>query len=190
MGLLCGEIPSEAMAAAHARILRICSCAGLAPVDAQDTAQEIWLWLLRSGRLSEAGSLPWIGAVAVNFVRRYWRQRKRRNSRESQAAATRALGGDGGNDFELGISFNEMERALPADEAELLHLVRRGATFAEAARVLGIPRGSQDYHRKLLYTHLSVGLFRAASHGSASNLPAKVPRNDVYRRAAARPRAS
>ena len=161
-----GEIAPDAMAAAHARILRICIFAGLPPIDAEDIAQDIWLWLIKTGRWEEANSLPWLGGVAANFVRRHWRARTRRDSRESQAAIANSVRrSDGAIDIDTKLSLDEMERALPAVESELLRLVRKGATFAEAARTLGIPRGSQDYFRKRLHSHLSLGLTRG--HGSA-----------------------
>jgi DNA-directed RNA polymerase specialized sigma24 family protein len=145
----------DATGAAYAKILRVSIVAGLTPTDAQDIAQDIWLWLLQTGQLSEATSLPWVGAVAVNYIRRYWRARMRRDSREKEAAATMHRGRDfDSTHFELLLSFDEIERALPDREGKLLNLVRLGATFAEAARALGIPRGSQDYYRKTLHAHL------------------------------------
>src|SRR5262249_6026401 len=54
------EAPSPALAAAHDRILRVCSRARLPATDAQDIAQDVWLWLIESGRSAEAESLPWL----------------------------------------------------------------------------------------------------------------------------------
>jgi hypothetical protein len=105
--------------------------------------------------------------VAANFVRRHWRARTRRDSRESQAAIVNsARRSDGAVDLDTKLSLDEMERALPGVESELLRLVRKGATFAEAARGLGIPRGSQDYFRKRLHAHLSLGL--TGGHATAA----------------------
>lgn len=142
------------LTAAHDRILHVCSRAHLPATDAQDVAQDVWLWLIESGRSAEAASLPWLGGVAVNFVRRHWRARSRRIERESRATDDRA----GSVDFETRLSFDEMERRLPDREAQLLRLLRRGASFSEASKLLRIPRGSHDYYRKRLYARLSVGL--------------------------------
>jgi len=165
------EIAPDAMAAAHARILRICIFAGLPPIDAEDIAQDIWLWLIKTGRWEDARSLSWLGGVAANFVRRHWRARTRRDSRESQAAIANSVRrSDGAIDLDTKLSLDEMERALPAVECELLRLVRKGATFAEAARGLGIPRGSQDYFRKRLHSHLSLGLTRVHASAGADEI--------------------
>jgi DNA-directed RNA polymerase specialized sigma24 family protein len=147
--------PNPSLAAAHARILRVCSRARLPATDAQDVAQDVWLWLIESGRSAEAASLPWLGGVAVNFVRRHWRARYRRIERESRALAGR---GSESVDFETRLSFDEMERRLPEREAQLLRLLRLGASFSEASNRLRIPRGSHDYYRKRLYTRLFGGL--------------------------------
>lgn len=137
---------------AYARILRICGFAGLPVPDAEDVAQDIWVWLIETGRLGDASSLHWLGAVTINYVRRYRRARSRRTARESQALDGRR---PGDLDIETRISFDEIERCLPGLEASLLRLVRRGSTFAEASRRLQIPRGSSDYYRKLLYRQIS-----------------------------------
>ncbi len=153
-------LPAEAAVAAHERIVRACLFAGLAPMDAEDLAQDIFLWFLRSRQTAQMLTVSWMRAVTINFIKRHWRERKRRDAREGQAAATAGAAGrrDGTEETDMRISFDEMERRLPPLEAKLLHLVRRGVSFAEAAFRLGIPRGSRDYHRKALLAHLAAGL--------------------------------
>jgi len=124
--------------------------------------------LIESGRSAEAASLPWLGGVAVNFIRRYWRARSRRVERESRGLAGR---GAESVDFETRLSLDEMERRLPEREAQLLRLLRFGASFSEASNKLRIPRGSHDYYRKRLYTRLSRGLIPDRRDDSES-LPA------------------
>jgi DNA-directed RNA polymerase specialized sigma24 family protein len=159
--------PADGLAsAAYARILRVCSFARLPASDAEDIAQDIWVWLIESGRSPEAVSPHWLAGVTLNYVRRYWRAQSRRVARESRA-------GSGPNpdlDIETRISFDEIERGLPGLESSLLRLLRGGATFAEASRRLRIPRGSSDYYRKLLYSHISLRL-RAARARSGSAEP-------------------
>jgi DNA-directed RNA polymerase specialized sigma24 family protein len=150
----------DGVPAIYARIVKACLVAGLRPSDAEDVAQDIWLWLLHSGRQSEALVTPWLGAVAQNFIRRYWRGRKRRSARENQAVAeTSALHlVDGTEALDSRLSLDRMEAQLPATEAKLLHLVRRGCSFAQAIQELHIPRGSRSYFRKRLIAHLAEGL--------------------------------
>jgi DNA-directed RNA polymerase specialized sigma24 family protein len=164
----CNESPDPSLAAAQDWILRVCRRAHLPAPDAQDLAQDVWLWLIESGRSAEAASLPWLGGVAVNFVRRHWRARSRRIERESRGLAGR---GSESVDFETRLSLDEMERRLPEREAKLLRLLRLGASFSEASNRLRIPRGSHDYYRKRLYTRLSGGLV-PDRRDDAESLPA------------------
>ena len=133
-----GVSPADGIGNAYARILSACLYAGLSRSDAEDVAQDIWAWILRSGQPAELYGTPWLGAVARNFILRYWRRRQRRSS------------------------LDRMEERLPSTEAKLLRLVRDGCTFAQAVRLLGIPRGSRCYYRKRLISHLKQGLTAAA----------------------------
>lgn len=155
-----GRTVSDGVPAIYARIVKACHLAGLNAFDAEDLAQDIWLWLLRSGREAEAEVTPWLGAVAQNFIRRYWRGRMRRSVREYQAVAETSalLPEDGTEALDSRLSLDRMEARLPAVEAKLLHLVRRGSSFAQAVQELHIPRGSRSYFRKQLIAHLAKGL--------------------------------
>jgi hypothetical protein len=150
--------------AAYARILRICHFEKLPTSDAEDVAQDIWVWLIESGRAAEAASPRWLAAVTINYVRRRRRDRWRRTARENDAAGRP---GTESMDVETRLSFDEMEQRLPRLEANLFRLVREGATFAEASRRLRIPRGSSDYYRKLLYRQISTRLAARASSVAA-----------------------
>ncbi len=146
---------------AHARILQACVFAGLAPPDAEDVAQDFFLWLLRSGPVLALPAMPWLAAAAQNFIRRSWRQRHVRREREALAVAEAAVfarGDDAANSVEVRLSLDRIERRLPEVEAKLLHLVRKGCSFPEAITALGIPRGSRSFFRKRLIAHLAEGL--------------------------------
>jgi len=174
--------PVDAFApSAYSRILRICSFARLPFSDAEDVAQDIWVWLIETGRSAEAASPRWLGAVTINYVKRRRRDQSRRAARESHAAGRPA-----GEpvDLETRLSFDEIERCLPGVEASLLHLVRAGATFAEASRRLRIPRGSSDYYRKLLYRQISTRLAVTAAAGDSR--PPRESRGPVEWETAAR----
>lgn len=138
--------------AAYTRILRVCTFARLSLCDAEDVAQDIWVWLLESGRSAEAMNPRWIAAVTLNYVRRLRRAQFRRAARESRACSSPD---SEATDVETRISFDEIECCLRGLERGMLRLVRQGATFAEASRRLRIPRGSSDYYRKLLYRQIS-----------------------------------
>ena len=159
-----GVSPADGIGNAYARILSACLYAGLSRPDAEDVAQDIWAWILRSGQPAELYGTPWLGAVARNFILRYWRRRQRRSTREAQAVveAVRFARTEGTEAIDSRLSLDRMEQRLPSTEAKLLRLVRNGCTFAQAVRRLGIPRGSRCYYRKRLISHLKQGLTAAA----------------------------
>ena len=146
---------------AYARVLRVCAFAGLTASDAEDVAQDLFLWLIRDKLLPTVVAVPWLEIVAQNFIHRHWRSRRVRKQRESLASAEAAVfaRGDGGTEaVEVRLSLDRIERTVPLVEVKLLHLVRRGRSFAEAVRVLGIPRGSRSFFRRRLVAHLAEGL--------------------------------
>jgi DNA-directed RNA polymerase specialized sigma24 family protein len=151
---------AEEIYAAYQQIHTACRRAGLSPADADDVAQDIWAWLLRSGKPAELLATAWLGAVAQNYIRRYWRGRKRRQVHEARAGVeglTRRPA-EASETIDSRLSLDRMERRLPSVEARLLHLVRLGWTFAGAIRHLRIPRGSRSCLRKRLIAHLASGL--------------------------------
>jgi DNA-directed RNA polymerase specialized sigma24 family protein len=157
---------------AYARVLRVCAFAGLTRSDAEDVAQDLFLWLIRQGMPPTVVALPWLEVVAQNFIHRHRRSRRVRNQRESLAAAEAAVfaRGDGGAEaVEARVSLDRIERTVPLVEVKLLHLVRRGCSFAEAVRVLGIPRGSRSFFRRRLVGHLAEGLRAPKKEITAAN---------------------
>jgi DNA-directed RNA polymerase specialized sigma24 family protein len=157
-----GELTSaDQIQASHARVVRACVAAGLRLSDAEDVAQDLFLWLIRDGATLAVVSAPWLAAVARNFIRRYWRGRIVRNLRESSAtseAEVFARSDDRAKAIEVRLSLDRVERRLPLVEARLLHLVRQGCSFAEAVGALGIPRGSRTFFRKRLIAYLAQDL--------------------------------
>jgi DNA-directed RNA polymerase specialized sigma24 family protein len=146
---------------AYALILQACLFAGLALPDAEDVAQDLFLWLLRSGPVLALPAMPWLAAAVQNFIRRNWRQRRVRRQREALAVAEAAVfarGDDAADSVEVRLSLDRIERRLPEVEAKLLHLVRKGCSFPEAITALKIPRGSRSFFRKRLIAHLAEGL--------------------------------
>jgi DNA-directed RNA polymerase specialized sigma24 family protein len=144
----------------YARILRGCAAAGLAPADAQDVAQEIFVWLVQSGRSPTAAEPSWNSVVVRNYIHRYWRRRAVRRARESRAAYDQTSGPppDAARSIEARLVLDKLGRNLPLVEARLLRLIRDGCTFAEAVRSLGVPRGSWSYFKRRLVGHLKAGL--------------------------------
>ena len=137
-----------------ARIVALSVAAGLHPVDAEDLSQDVCLWLLRAGSPTLALCGPWLAAVVRNYVLRYRRQRGRITTREGTTLDDIAepAAPPERSAFERGQFLDRMTDLLPQPERQLLRLVRSGLTVVQAARALGIPRGSCDYYRKRLIT--------------------------------------
>lgn len=148
------------------RILSACSAAGLNLSDAQDVAQEVWVWALQGSNLALVASTPWMGAVANNFVLRYWRRRGRSREKTGLENLISRCAVGHVDDLDRKISLNEIEVTLPGVESSLLHLVREGESFVEAARRLGIARGSRAYFRKRLIAHIRDGFGRVGEPDS------------------------
>jgi DNA-directed RNA polymerase specialized sigma24 family protein len=137
------------IASAYSRILKSCLSAGLAPSEADDIAQDIWLWLLREGSLARAASMPWLSAVARNFILRYRRRKYRRSAREGYPldGSPEPLTREVWPELEAEDLFDRVAASLSETERRMLALIRKGHSLAEAARLLGIPRGSRAYHQ-------------------------------------------
>ena len=159
-----GLEPVDWVAEARAGAVQACLFAGLPLCDAEDVVQDVFHWLMRDGPLVEAPAIPWLSGVVQNFIRRYWRRRRLRTTRESEAACLLRPDTEA-ESVEVKFSLDEIERRLPGTEARLLHLVRRGASFAEAIKALRIPRGSQSFVRRRLILHLAEGLKASTSPG-------------------------
>jgi DNA-directed RNA polymerase specialized sigma24 family protein len=142
----------------HAKVVRTSLAMGLSISDAEDLAQDLFIWLLRGGSMPAITWSPWLAAVVRNFVRRYWRGRSVRSLRESRAtveARVFSAATERSDSIDVRLSLDRIERRLPDVEASLLRLVRRGCSFAEAAKLLEIPRGSKTFFRKRLIAHMA-----------------------------------
>ncbi|HEY6051472.1 MAG TPA: sigma-70 family RNA polymerase sigma factor [Thermoanaerobaculia bacterium] len=142
----------EAAARIYSRILRVCLKAGIGRAESEDIAQDIWTWLLRSGSPSLALTAPWLSAVAQNYVLRFRRRAGWLQAREGVAIDAIPEPGSSGDTRRLEARevLDRMAAVLPRTERELLALIREGHTVANAARLLGIPRGSRAFYRARL----------------------------------------
>jgi DNA-directed RNA polymerase specialized sigma24 family protein len=137
-----------AVATIYARILHSCLAAGLGLSDSEDVAQDVWIWLLRTGSPVLALTAPWLGAVVHYYVLRYRRRTATRRRREGVGLEAIAEPGAPSeeSDVETREALDRIAAALPETERRLFHLIRQGHTLARAAAILGIPRGSCAYH--------------------------------------------
>ena len=142
----------EAAAQIYSRSLRVCVKAGLGRAESEDIAQDVWTWLLRTESPCLALTTPWLSAVAQNFVLRYRRRSGRLRAREGVAIDAIPEPGHPGDARRLESRevLDRIAAALPPIERRLLALIRAGHTLADAARLLGIPRGSRAFHRARL----------------------------------------
>ncbi len=148
-----GREPETWISESYSRILTSCVCAGLRASEADDVAQDIWLWLLRQETPALILSMPWLTAVSRNFILRYRRRSFRRNTREGRPldAAPEPRTAESLKALEASELLDRVAAAVPEIERRLLALIRRGHSLAEASRLLGIPRGSRAYyHRRLI----------------------------------------
>jgi len=140
--------PADSIRASYRIIARICLDAGLDNADADDLAQDLWEWLIRKGVPNSAIATPWLKAAVQNYVlrfrrRSYWQRVREGRSLESapepQASALLPR-------LECNELIDRIASLLPKTERNLLALLRRGYSNAEAAQILKIPRGSRSYH--------------------------------------------
>jgi DNA-directed RNA polymerase specialized sigma24 family protein len=154
VGACSGSEPEPWISESYSRILTSCVYAGLPPCEADDVAQDIWLWLLRQGSPSPIVSMPWLSAVSRNFILRYRRRSFRRKAREGRPldAVPEPRAAESLPELEASELLDRVAAAVPEIERRLLALIRRGHSLAEAARLLGIPRGSRAYYHQKLIT--------------------------------------
>lgn len=147
-----GALSTDEVLRVYDQIGRACAHAGLRFPDAEEVAQDIWEWLLRTNNVALAEEVPWLGAVAQNFIRRSWRRSHRHRFREgtpldgTREPPTQQLI----REVETNDVFDRISATLPQRERRLLILIRSGHTLAEAARMLKIPRGSRAYYGRRL----------------------------------------
>ena len=147
--------PDDSIRAAYRTMTRVCRCSGLSPADAEDLAQDLWEWLIRAGIPMTQIATPWLKEAVRNYILRFRRRSGLRRAREGRLPETGPepqssplLAALESNDV-----LDQIAKALPTCERNLFDLVRRGHSIAEAARVLGIPRGSCAYYRERLITY-------------------------------------
>ncbi len=146
--------PETWISESYSTILTSCVCAGLRRSEADDVAQDIWLWLLRQGTPALILSMPWLSAVARNFILRYRRRSFRQKAREGRSldAVPEPRTAEPLRELESSELLDRVAAAVPEIEQRLLALIRRGHSLAEASRLLGIPRGSRAYYHQRLIT--------------------------------------
>jgi DNA-directed RNA polymerase specialized sigma24 family protein len=126
---------------------KACLCAGLNFSDAEDVAQDIWAWMLRTGVPIALIATPWLTNVVRNYVLRHRRRRYRQQLREGQPLerAPEPKAWQPEARLESNELLDRVASLLPQREKGLLDLIRRGYSLPEAARLVGIPEGSRDY---------------------------------------------
>jgi DNA-directed RNA polymerase specialized sigma24 family protein len=166
-----GGEPDGWIRESYSRILASCVCAGLAPSEAEDIAQDIWLWLLQQPKTVPMSSKPWLGAVARNFIFRYRRRKYLHYAREGRPLdeAPEPRAPEALPKLETSELLDRVAAAAPDLEQRMLALIRGGYTLAESARLLGIPRGSRAYH------HGRLVAFARHELGWTSNVPIRRP---------------
>ena len=137
----------DGILAAYARIQHLCVAAGLSSFDADDVAQDVFLWLLRNGPLIALPAMPWLAAVVRNFIQRYRRERscRRRVEGISLVDTVEPRAEEPTAAIESKEILDRVAAALPGTERDLLTLIRSGYTLPQAARALKIPKGSRVY---------------------------------------------
>src|SRR6266542_1442398 len=167
-GINSGTYLEDWIHTSYSRILKCCLCAGLASSEADDIAQDIWLWLLREGSLVREVSVPWLAAVSRNFILRYQRRKYRRSTLEecSLDACPEPRTQEVLRELEVEDLLDRVAAALPETERRMLVLIRSGHSLAESARLLGVPRGSRGYYQRRLVACARRELARRG--GSAS----------------------
>jgi DNA-directed RNA polymerase specialized sigma24 family protein len=145
----------EAIRVSYVQITTACVCAGLSSADADDLAQDIWMWMLRVGVPIAVIATPWLKAVVHNYILRFRRRDYSHRVREGlpletvpEPAVCQPEG-----EFESNELLDRVAALLPKRERSLLALIRRGYSLPEASRRLGIPAGSRDYYQGRLIAY-------------------------------------
>ncbi len=149
-GIHSGTYLEDWIHTSYSRILKCCLCTGLASSEADDIAQDIWLWLLREGSLDREISMSWLAAVARNFILRYRRRKYRRSTLEECWPDPEPRTQEVLRELEVEDLLDRVAAALPETERRMLVLIRSGHSLAESARLLGVPRGSRGYYQSRL----------------------------------------
>src|SRR5262249_9175693 len=138
----------DSIRASYRLVAKACVHAGLAATDADDLAQDLWEWLLRKRVPLALVSTPWLKEAVQIYILRFRRRKRSHDIREGcPLDAVAEPGLPSTPQHEANEFLSSLSRALPARERRLLALIREGYSLTEAARVLGIPKGSCDYYR-------------------------------------------
>jgi DNA-directed RNA polymerase specialized sigma24 family protein len=141
----------------------------LSSADADDLAQDLWEWLIRTDVSMSVIATPWLRRVVDNYILRVRRRNHRRRWREgvSLEAAPEAMAWQPEALLDSSELLDRVGARLPARERDLLELIRRGASMAEASRLLGIPHGSRAYHRRQIVAYARWELRRTNLAGAS-----------------------
>jgi DNA-directed RNA polymerase specialized sigma24 family protein len=147
--------PDDSVRASYVQITKACLCAGLSPADAEDLAQDIWEWVIRTGVPIALIASPWLKAVVHNYILRFRRRTSCHHFREGQLLekAPEPQSSHPLPVLESNELLDRVASVLPKRERNLLALIRQGFSFTEAARILAIPRGSHAYHQGQLIAY-------------------------------------
>ena len=139
-----GHLGEETLREVFVRVLRACDHQGLQRADAEDLAQDLFLWIIahpeRAPLLTGAG----LGSAIRIYLLRYRRRTHTRRMREAPRPHA----------DETTVSVGALERLLPGAEARVLKHLKAGATWAEAVAAAGVPPGSRDWLRKRMAGHV------------------------------------
>jgi DNA-directed RNA polymerase specialized sigma24 family protein len=173
--------PEESVRVSYARMTRACLCAGLNLADAEDVAQDIWMWMIRTGVPIALVATPWLTRVVHNYVLRHRRRSYCHQVREGQPLqeAPEPKVWQPVARLESNELLDRVAALLPKRERSLLALIRRGYSLPEASRLLGIPAGSRDYYQGRLIAYARRAMKRPAAipikRGSRDTVSARGP---------------
>lgn len=146
------SVPDEELRLLVKTLSTACAFAGVGPQDAEDVVQDALAWIIESGNLPLVILAPWVAAVLTNFLRRYMRRRSR-ETRVFSAVTTEGslpeppvIKSAGSSASEARLFLQRLAERSPATDQKLLGLMAKGMRLSEAARTLGIPHGSEQFH--------------------------------------------
>jgi DNA-directed RNA polymerase specialized sigma24 family protein len=161
-----GFYPEESIRVSYVQIAKVCLWAGLSPADAEDLAQDVWEWLLRTGVPIAIVATPWLKEVVQNYVLRFRRRSHRHGLREGLPLETapEPISAASERFLESKELLDRVASMLPKRERDLLALIRRGYSIAEASNRLGIPPGSRAYYQGQLIAYARREMKRRRIH--------------------------
>jgi DNA-directed RNA polymerase specialized sigma24 family protein len=147
--------PEDSIRACYVQIAKVCLWAGLSPADAEDLAQDVWEWMVRAGVPIGLVATPWLKRVVQNYILRFRRRRQRLGLREGLPLekAPEPITPPSDGLLESKELLDRVASMLPKRERNLLALIRRGYSIAEASNRLGIPPGSRAYYQGQLIAY-------------------------------------